>query len=66
MTNREALIELLEKKEFESDILATSFIECPYTSDKDCKNPHPYGTSDYQIFCDEDCKCEWLEKEIDV
>ena len=60
MTNREELIALLQNKEYETDILATSFIECPYTK---CENPHKYGTTEFQIYCDENCKLEWLDKE---
>ena len=65
MTNREMLIETLSKRDWETDRYATAYIECPYHSDNDCKNPHKYGTSDFQIYCDEDCKTEWLDKEFE-
>lgn len=63
MTNREALIDLLSTGTFEADILATSYIECPYSSDSDCHNKYSYGTTDFQIYCDEECKTKWLEEE---
>lgn len=61
MTNREALIDLLSTGTFEADILATSYIECPYTHE--CDNEYKYGTFDFQIYCDEECKTKWLEEE---
>lgn len=63
MTNREVLIEMLSRKEYETDVIATSYIECPYSSDSDCHNKYSYGTTDFQIYCDEDCKTAWLEEE---
>ena len=63
MTNREVLIEMLSRKEYETDVIATSYIECPYRSDADCHNKYRYGTTDFQVYCDEVCKTAWLEEE---
>lgn len=60
MTNREVLINSLSKRDYEVDKCVTGLIECPYT---DCTNPYEYGTADFQIYCDEVCKTEWLESE---
>ena len=64
MTNRERLIDLLNRTNYETDMITASFIACPYYSDDNCHNPHDYGTTDFQIFCDE-CKEEWLDKEAE-
>ena len=65
MTNREVIITGLQENDWEIDRIITGFIECPYVLDSDCENPYKYGTSDFQIFCDEHCKTEWLDKECD-
>lgn len=64
-TNREVLIDLLQTDDFEYMKYATSKIECPYYSDSDCHNPYKYGTADFQIYCDETCKIEWLDSEME-
>lgn len=64
VTNREAIIQGLQARTYESDITVVSYIDCPYYSDDDCKNPHKIGTTDHQMFCDE-CKAEWLDKEYE-
>lgn len=62
MTNREALIDLLQRQDCDADAVVASYLECPYT-DK-CDNPHEYGTVEFQMFCD-DCKAEWLDREAE-
>lgn len=62
MTNREMIISCLQQPDIESLSFVTSYIECPYVGDE-CENPYKYGTSDFQIYCDEQCKTEWLDKE---
>lgn len=65
MTNREMLLECLKEDDWEKNRYAASFIECPYVLDRDCHNKNKYGTSAYQIYCDEVCKTEWLGKEFE-
>lgn len=60
MTNRESIIDLLQRNSYEDDSIVASYIECPYCDG--CTNPHEYGTTDFQMYCD-DCKIEWLDKE---
>lgn len=61
MTNREALIQGLQKRDWETDRIYTSMIACPYVNK--CENPYKYGTTNYQVFCDEVCKTAWLDEE---
>lgn len=63
MTNREMLIACLQAgNDEEIQWTATAYIACPYIRDEDCENPHKYGTSSFQVYCDEVCKMEWLNK----
>ena len=64
MTNREMLLETLAEDDWEINRFATGYIECPYHRDEDCHNEHKYGTSAFQIYCDEVCKTDWLGKEF--
>lgn len=65
MTNKEMLIECLQGDEYHQITFASSYIECPYSRDSDCHNKNEYGTSAHQIYCDEVCKPEWLNKEFE-
>ena len=65
MTNRELLVEQLGFKDPECDKVMSHFINCPHLSEEYCNNPHEYGTSAYQCYCDGTCKVEWLNQEVD-
>ena len=65
MTNREMLLDCLKEDDLEINRYAASYIECPYHSESGCTNPHRYGTSSFQIYCDEICKTDWLNKEYE-
>lgn len=65
MTNREALLQALKDDDWEVLRGAASYIACPYVLDEDCHNEYEYGTADFQIYCDEVCKTNWLGKEFE-
>lgn len=65
MTNREMLLECLKEDDWEINRHAASYIECPYHTEDECMNPHEYPTSSFQIYCDEVCKTDWLNKEYE-
>ena len=61
MTNREALHQALGVDAWEVLRSAASYIACQYRSDEE----YEYGTADFQIYCDEVCKTDWLGKEFE-
>ena len=63
MTNRDALIQGLSARDWETDKCVAGYIACPYT--QKCENPYVYGTSHFQVYCDEVCKTAWLDKEFE-